>query len=111
VRFDRRIKRSLAEAREAVKKGASYKAGEEVKDILAAETPLEAEKMIERYRWDFMEDKVLHYNFDVNWVILYMMKLKIAERLSRFDKEKGEEAFYKACEVKHEQVIGKDSIS
>lgn len=103
--FDSALRKSVALMREARKKGQPFKAPDMLRSIESGETPLIMEKAIEEIRWDFLEDKALGYNFDINWLILYFLKLRIVERLAGFDKEKGEAIFYKLCEVKHEQAV------
>ena len=60
------------------------------------------EEALERIRWDFLEGKTAENMFDINWLVLYFLKLQIAERLTTFDKDKGESFFYELCEVKYE---------
>ena len=104
--FDSALRSSVAAMRSARRKKQVFKAPDALRSAESGETPLVMEKALEEIRWGFLEDKVLSYNFDVNWLILYFLKLRIAERLARFDKEKGEAIFYKLCEVKHEQAVG-----
>ncbi len=108
--FDSAIRDGIASMRAARKKGQPFKAPEVLRRVESGETPLIMERGLEEIRWEFLEDKVLGYNFDINWLILYFLKLRIVERLAKFDKEKGETVFYKLCEVKHEQAGGKDTI-
>ncbi len=108
--FDSALRNSVALMRAARKKGQPFKAPEILSRMESGETPLIMERALEEIRWDFLEDKVLGYNFDINWLILYFLKLRVVERLAKFDKEKGEAVFYKLCEVKHEQAVRQDSI-
>ena len=70
-----------------------------LKEKLEGKDPLESEKIIEKIRWDFLEGEEYKYTFDINWLILYWLKVQILERLSRFDHEQGIDIFNKLCEV------------
>lgn len=105
-RFDLFLKEELAHVRAQAKTGESRKMPEEVQDIIGKENPLLMEKEMELIRWNFLEEKLLQHHFDLNWLILYFLKLQILERLEAFDKDKGDSTFYKLCEVKHEQAVG-----
>ncbi|MBD3379737.1 MAG: DUF2764 family protein [Candidatus Omnitrophica bacterium] len=104
--FDRDLKHAIAGVRKAAKAGGKKGVPEELKAIFGAEDPLAAEIALERKRWDFLESIRGSYQFDINWLVLYGAKLKIAERLRVFDKDKGESVFYNLCEVTYEQSQG-----
>ncbi|MFH1837028.1 MAG: DUF2764 family protein [Candidatus Omnitrophota bacterium] len=96
--FNSEFKKEIAAARKKVPGKIPSK---RVKRIMKQETPLDSEIMIEKIRWDHLEDKELLFGFDINALIIYFLKLQIAERLASFDKDKGENIFYKSCEVKY----------
>lgn len=73
------------------------------KEKIEGKNPFVAEKAIAKARWDFAEGEEPRYIFDINWLMLYHIKIQILERLARFDKERGEATFQKICEVKDEQ--------
>jgi len=104
-RFDTELKTGIALARKKAKIFGK-KIRKMVKEIINQETPLDSEKEIERIRWEYLEDKEALYEFDINALIIYFLKLQIIERLTSFDKEEGENFFYKLCEVKYEQTKG-----
>jgi len=104
--FDLRLKEELARFRAARRKGEDYKVAEWLKSVVDQETPLLMEETLEKFRWNFIEDKSAEYFFDINWLVLYFLHLQILERLDVFDKDKGREYFHKLCEVKYEQAIG-----
>ncbi len=98
--FDRELKKAIAAIREAKKNSSSGKAGQEIaKNIIDQETPLLMEQEFEKIRWHFLDNEEAKYDFDINLLVIYYLKLQILERLDGFDKEKGEERFYKLCEV------------
>ncbi|RKY42143.1 MAG: hypothetical protein DRP85_03780 [Candidatus Makaraimicrobium thalassicum] len=107
--FDSGLREELARVRASRKRAGGYKVPERLKEIMGLETPLLMEEKLERFRWDFLEEKGASYHFDVNWLVVYFLKLQILERLGVFDKDKGEGIFYKLCEVNYEQAIGQDN--
>ncbi len=55
--------------------------------------PLEAESLLNRARWQFLEElEVAHY-FDVERLVVYSLKLQLMERIALQDREKGREQF------------------
>ena len=97
--FDLGLRKELAEFRLSRKAGESGKVGEQNRGITEGADPLLMEKRFEKTRWDFLDDKWARYYFDVNALVIYFLKLKILTRLAGFDKDKGENIFYKLCEV------------
>ncbi len=103
--FEGDLSKELAAIREARKKGEEIKTSEMFRNILREETPLLMEEKLERARWSFLEEKETEHFFDVNWLIVYFLKIKIMERMAQFDKDKGEAIFYKLCEVDYEKAV------
>jgi hypothetical protein len=103
--FDGSLREELAAARRAKKKGEEGKKSPRVGQIMSSGTPLDVEMSLEKTRWDFLEEKGHGYFFDLNWLMVYYLQLKILERLADFDKDKGENVFYELCEVEHEKTI------
>jgi hypothetical protein len=101
-RFDLGLKEEIAAARSSKKEGSRGKVPVHLKDVFEAPNPLEAEKKIEKIRWDFLEEKGAEYHFDINFLKVYLIKLRILERLASFDKERGSGKFEGLCEVKYE---------
>ena len=62
---------------------------------LETESPLEAEKFLNRYRFDFLEALRPMDSFSEEFLYYYGIKLKIIERIRRFDTESGEAAYRK----------------
>jgi len=78
----------------------SLREGEEIKpdfplSMVKEGNPLEVEKKLLRWRWDFIEEMEREHHFDLEFLILYFLKLQILHRLSQFRKEKGMEKFHK----------------
>jgi len=100
--FDRYLREGLAEIREARKSDARESVPLFFKEILEERTPLLMDTAIENKRWTFLDEKEAWYHFDINFLILYYLKLQVLERLGSFDKGNGIERFDKLCEVLYE---------
>lgn len=61
--------------------------------------PLERETALWRLRWQRLEELETGHHFDLTILILYYLKLQIAERLGRFDAEAGMRHFHTLSEV------------
>ena len=76
--------------------GASWVAGKSPKTLairLLEGNPLEVEKALLRERWDFLET-ILGTNYaDLEYFMVYKMKIQILDRLSQFDQQKGRVKF------------------
>ncbi len=59
------------------------------------ESPMEAEKFLNRYRLDFLETLRPTDSFSEEFVFYYGLKLKLTERMRKFDSKSGENAYRK----------------
>ncbi len=98
-RMDYRLREDLAEIRKAQMRGEPPRVPERLRAVVDAEDPLKAEMELARIRWSILETRSNENFFDINWLVLYFLKVQMLRRLSTFDKEKGEAFFYKLCEV------------
>ncbi len=57
------------------------------------ESPMEAEKFLNKYRLDFLESLRPMDSFSEEYVFYYGLKLKLTERIRKFDSESGETAY------------------
>ena len=57
------------------------------------ESPMEAEKFLNRYRLDFLETLRPMDSFSEEYVFYYGLKLMLIERIRKFDSESGETAY------------------
>ena len=57
------------------------------------ESPMEAEKFLNKYRLDFLESLRPTDSFSEEFVFYYGLKLKLLERIRKFDSESGESAY------------------
>lgn len=100
--FDVGLRRALAESRAARKVSHEERILGVASEILDQANPLDMERHFEKIRWNFLDEKETDYHFDLNWLMVYYLKLQISERLASFEKEKGAAAFEEACEVVYE---------
>lgn len=68
------------------------------------ESPMEAEKYLNRYRLDFLETLRPMDSFSEEFVFYYALKLKLIERIRKFDTENGEIAY----RIIYDSIINKD---
>lgn len=63
--------------------------------------PLEGEKILDRLRWQYLDQKVLGHYFDLEFLIVYILKLKILNRYRMIATGEGRQKF----EMFREQLI------
>lgn len=77
----------------------SRREGKEIKkagfpvSLVKEGNPLEVEKKLLKYRWEYIEELEKAHHFDLEFLILYFLKLQILQRLSLFEVEKGKERY------------------
>ena len=69
---------------------------EKVRAALALDSPLDGERFLDHLRWSFLEDMGASHFFDLEALVVYYLKLQIALRQEKFQKELGQESFEKA---------------
>jgi len=104
--FDSELRRLLSEERAGNKITTLSSISSALDEALSDGTPLQKEIKYEKIRWDFLDAEGKQHFFDINWLSVYFLKLQILDRLSAFDKDKGEKVFYNLCEVNYEEAIG-----
>lgn len=62
-------------------------------------TPLDAERELLKLRWNYIENEAPAHHYDLEFLILYCLKLQILRRLFTFNKEEGLKTFQNLCEV------------
>ena len=62
---------------------------------LEFESPMEAEKFLNRYRIDFLEALRPSDSFSEEFIFYYALKLKLIQRMRNFDRQSGEAAYRK----------------
>lgn len=106
LKKDLLLREQLKQIREANKAGETAHVPEYLRPVMDAANPLQMETELQRLRWDFLEAMSAEYFFDLNWLILYFLKIRINKRMASFNKDKGEELFYHLCEVQYEKAVG-----
>ena len=66
-----------------------------VRTAIDIESPMEAEKFLNQYRLDFLETLRPMDSFSEEFVFYYGLKLKLIERMRKFDSQSGETAYRK----------------
>ena len=96
--FERALREEIASTRETAPESTA-KSKEVLKPQLLEGSPLDIERKLLRFRWEFIEERGLEHYFNLEFLILYCLKLQILERLFTFDKDKGTAVFDKLSEI------------
>jgi len=99
--FERNLREELSEWRKAQKSGGEYRLPPALRAFVSEGNPLEIEKKLLHARWKFLEEKESEHYFDLEFLVIYFLKLQLLERMFTFDKEKGTQMFDSVCEVKY----------
>ena len=91
--FEYLFRKELALWRQSQKKDGEYKPETFNLSLIQEGNPLEIERKILKWRWDFIESVEKDHHFDLDVLILYFLKLWILKRLSTFIREEGLERF------------------
>ena len=59
------------------------------RQLLALDSPLAADEELDRVRWRVLEELAFGHYFDVETLVVYLLKLRILERRARFDAAAG----------------------
>jgi len=97
--FERGLRDELRLWREALRTNRECAISPDLRKALTQGNPLDIEKNLLQLRWNFIEEKEEGHYFDLEFLILYFLKVQIIERLFTFNKEKGMAKFEKLCEV------------
>ncbi len=63
------------------------------RQLLALDSPLAADEELDRVRWRFLEELAFGHHFDLETLVVYLLKLRILERRARFDPTVGAALF------------------
>ena len=77
------------------------------REAFQASTPLDAELILNKARWDYLETLEAEHYFDLAKVIIYFLKLQILQRKLLINKEKGKTAFSEIYTVIHDKNSAK----
>jgi len=95
--FEKHLRGELAKWRKARKNKSEYKLPVDMAGIDKG-TPLDIERKLLFSRWAWIENKEEGHYFDLDFLLMYFIKLQILERLFTFDVQKGKERFMLLCE-------------
>ena len=93
------FRNDLALWRKSLQTGQEYKPTSFPLSLVKEGNPLEIERRLLKRRWDFIEAMEQDHHFDLEFLILYFLKLQILHRLSVFNKEKGMVTFQNISRV------------
>jgi len=74
----------------------NYSLQEQVRAVMALDSPLDAERFLDNLRWSFLENMGACHFFDLEALVVYYLKLQLALRQEKFREELGRESFEKA---------------
>ena len=57
------------------------------------ESPLQAEEALNLARWGYLDQLEAGHYFDIDKLVVYVLRLQLLERKARFDEQKGREMF------------------
>ncbi len=93
VQFEKELRTELAEYRAATKEDYEYKFVHLPAQLVKDGNPLDIELKLMKYRWDWLEEREFAHYSDLDFFVLYYLKLQLLERVATFKQEVGEEAF------------------
>ena len=74
----------------------NYALLEQVRAVMALDSPLDRERSLNNLRWSFLEEMGAGHFFDLEALVVYYLKLQLALRQAKFQEELGRESFTKA---------------
>lgn len=91
------IRSDLAKYRQSQKENFEYKTQVFPLSYIKEGNPLEVEKRLLEFRWNFIDELEAGHNFDLDFLVTYYLKLQILWRIKSFDKQLGKESFDEVC--------------
>lgn len=76
---------------------------EVVQEAARAENPLMGEKILDRFRWRYLDELILGHYFDLDALMVYALKLQILERYTMIQSGKGKEIFESYKTASHQK--------
>ncbi len=68
-------------------------------EAFSQDSPLTAEDVLNRARWDFLDEIEKYHYFDIEKLVVYYLKLQILDRKNNFNRDVGKENFKKLLEA------------
>jgi len=78
------------------------------REAVQQDNPLEAEKAINKARWQFLDELGVGHFFDFKALLVFALKLQILERQSLFTSERGNAEYRKVYDQVVQQIQGAD---
>ena len=101
--YEKMLRDELVLYRQSLKTRQEHKPRLFAATVLKEGNPLDVEKKLLRLRWQLLSELEFGHYSDIEFLILYYLKLQILQRLQQFDKEKGKEKFLTYTELAYEQ--------
>jgi len=93
IGFEKLFQAELAAWRKARRLGQDFKPESFPLSLVKEGNPLDVEKKLLQWRWNFLDALEREHHFDLEFLVIYFLKLQILTKLSLFVKEKGMEIF------------------
>ena len=97
------LRNELVQYRQSLKARQEHKPGLFSLTVLKEGNPLDVEKKLLQLRWHLINELEFGHYSDIDFFVLYYLKLQILQRLRQFDKERGKENFLTYTEMAYEQ--------
>jgi hypothetical protein len=65
------------------------------REAFGQESPLQAEELLNRARWSYLDELEVGHYFDIEKILVYALRLQILARKALFEEDKGVEMFQK----------------
>ncbi|MBN2600668.1 MAG: DUF2764 family protein [Candidatus Marinimicrobia bacterium] len=101
--YENKLRNELVLYRKSQKARQEYKPRLFAAAVLKEGNPLDVEKKLLLLRWNILSELEFGHYSDMQFFILYYLKLQILQRLQQFDKDKGKEKFLTYTELAYEQ--------
>jgi hypothetical protein len=79
--------------------GETFSIQENARQAMTAANPLEAELILDRARWQLLDELEIGHHFDLEQVVIYALKLAMCERRGRLNLVAGQEKYAAAYNV------------
>lgn len=97
--FELSLRTELAQWRGARRLGQDYRPVDFPVQLFEDGNPLEIEVRLLRLRWDYLEALEVGHHFDLDVLVIHLLKLQLLRRLAAFDRTEGQDRFRQLCEV------------
>lgn len=88
-----RLRSALAEWRKSRIEGRQGRPADEIADLLEEGNPLQIEKKLLLRKWETLDELEKDHDFDLDFLIIYLLRLQILEKSARFVADEGMRIF------------------